>query len=159
MQLWGTWEEASLPLLLTLVRSRLRQVSWHLLAPFDITPQQYQVLMTLVDHPGLSHRELAEALVLDKPTATRILQALQRKAWIRILPHPHHGRKLRIELTPEGTALTGRLQAFRHTIRKGLERDLDPEERRTLRLLLRRLKENLDLMDSSLDAPSEPSDP
>ena len=156
MQLLVPWEEAGLPLMLTVVRSRLRQVSWHLLAPYGITPQQYQVLRALANKPGLCHRELAGALGLDKPTTTRILQALQRKNWVEVLPHPEHGRKLRLELTSEGHALVGRLQAFRETIRGGLEQGLDGQEKKALRALLLKLKHNLDRMDATLAAPSQP---
>lgn len=150
MQLLVPWEEAGLPLMLTVVRSRLRQVSWHLLAPYGVTPQQYQVLRALADKPGLCHRELAGALGLDKPTATRLLQALQRKGWVEVLPHPCHGRKLRLELSPEGQALVERLMAFRKTIREGLEQGLDEQERVAIRALLRKLKHNLDRMDAEL---------
>jgi DNA-binding MarR family transcriptional regulator len=156
MQLLVPWEEAGLPLLLTVVRSRLRQVSWRMLAPYGVTPQQYQVLRALADKPGLCHGELAGALGLDKPTATRLLQALQRKGWVEVLPHPCHGRKLRLELSAEGQALVDRLLAFRKTIRAGLEQGLTEAEQRQIRSLLQKLKTNLDQMDADLDAaPSE----
>ncbi len=157
MQLLVPWEEAGLPLMLTVVRSRLRQVSWHLLAPYGITPQQYQVLRALADKPGLCHGELAGALGLDKPTATRMLQALERKGWVEVLPHPCHGRKLRLELTPEGQGLVERLLTFRKTIREGLEQGLDSEERKAVRALLQKLKHNLDRMDAEFASASSKS--
>lgn len=154
MQLLVPWEEAGLPLMLTVLRSRLRQVSWRLLAPYGITPQQYQVLRALADKPGLCHGELASALGLDKPTATRLLQTLERKGWVLLKPHPCHGRKLQLELSDPGQELIGRLASFRKTIREGLERDLSPEERTVLRGLLRKLFDNLDRMDAESDSGS-----
>jgi DNA-binding MarR family transcriptional regulator len=151
MQLLIPWEDASLPLMLTVVRSRLRQVSWRLLAPYGITPQQYQVLRVLSDSPGLCHGQLAGALGLDKPTATRLLQALQRKGWVDVLPHPSHGRKLRLELSADGQALVTNLVPFRKTVREGLEEGLEPGERKALRDMLHKLKLNLDHMDEALD--------
>jgi DNA-binding MarR family transcriptional regulator len=153
MQLLIPWEEASLPLMLTVVRSRLRQVSWRLLAPYGITPQQYQVLRVLSDTPGLCHGQLAGALGLDKPTATRLLQALQRKGWVDVLPHPEHGRKLRLELSAQGQALVLSLVDFRKTVREGLERGLDDQERKAVRTLLHKLKLNLDHLDEALNTP------
>jgi DNA-binding IclR family transcriptional regulator len=73
-------------------------------------------------------------LGLDKPTATRILQALQRKGWVEMLPYPDHGRKLRLGLSHEGQALVARLLAFRKTIREGLEQGLDDEKRKAVRV-------------------------
>jgi len=149
MQLLVPWETASLPLMLTVVRSRLRQVSWRLLAPYGVTPQQYQVLRVLSDTPGLCHGELAGALGLDKPTATRMLQNLQRKGWVDVLPHPCHGRKLRLELSPAGQAMVDSLGEFRRTVREGLEQGLDEDERKAVRALLHKLKLNLDRLDEA----------
>ena len=156
MQLLVPWEEAALPLMISVVRSRMRQVSWHMLAPYGVTPQQFQVLRALEDKPGLCHGELVGALGLDKPTATRILQALQAKGWVEILPHPDHGRKLRLELSLEGRNLLDSLLVFRKTIRDGLEQDFDDEEKRAIRALLLKLKNNLDRMDAEQSTPSQP---
>ncbi|BDU77334.1 MarR family winged helix-turn-helix transcriptional regulator [Mesoterricola sediminis] len=133
--------------MLTVVRSRLRQVSWRLLAPYGVTPQQYQVLRVLSDAPGLCHSDLAGALGLDKPTATRILQNLRRKGWVEARACPGHGRRLHLELTEAGLALVGRLDAFRKTVREGLEADMSPAERQAVRDLLFKLKLNLDRLD------------
>ena len=149
MQLLIPWEEASLPLMLTVVRSRLRQVSWRLLAPHGLTPQQYQVLRVLSDTPGLCHGELAGALGLDKPSATRMLQTLERKGWVDVLPHPCHGRKLRLQLSASGQAVVAGLGSFRATVREGLEHGMDEDERKAVRALLHKLKNNLDRMDAA----------
>jgi MarR family transcriptional regulator, transcriptional regulator for hemolysin len=154
MQLLIPWEEASLPLMLTVVRSRLRQVTWHLLAPHGITPQQYQVLRVLSDAPGICHGELAGALGLDKPTTTRMIQALGRKGWVEVLPHASHGRKTRLELSAGGRAKVESLAEFRTTVREGLEAGLDDGERKAVRALLLKLKTNLDHLDGA-PAPSD----
>jgi len=152
MQLLIPWEDASLPLMLTVVRSRLRQVTWHLLAPHGITPQQYQVLRVLSDAPGLCHGQLAGALGLDKPTTTRMIQALVRKGWVDVLPHPSHKRKTRLELSVGGRAKVEELVPFRTAVREGLEAGLDEGERKAVRALLHKLKNNLDHLDG---APSD----
>ncbi|WP_005035767.1 MarR family winged helix-turn-helix transcriptional regulator [Holophaga foetida] len=141
------WDEAHLPLLLTLVRSRVKQVSLQFLAPHNLTPPQFQVLAVLESNPGICHKNLAGALGMDKPTATRILQTLQKKAWILIEPDPTHGRRLRIKLSPEGARVLGQIAEFRHTFREGLEEGMDPAERQQLRELLRRLMLNLDRLE------------
>lgn len=156
MQLLIPWDEASLPLMLSVVRSRLRQVAWRLLAPYGVTPQQYQVLRVLWDAPGVSHGELAGALGLDKPTTTRMLQILQRKGWVAVRPHPGHGRKLCLELSAEGLDLVERLAPFRQQMREGLEAGLDAGQRQAIRDLLFVLKENLDRIDEAIP-PAPPS--
>lgn len=147
-QLQIPWSEAHLPLLLTVVRSRIRQVSLRFLTPYDVTHQQFQVLALLERSPGICHKDLAGALGLDKPTATRILQALQRKGWIEVRSDPKHGRRLRIDLSETGRALMAELGGFRQFFREGLETGLSPEERQTLRDLLQRLMLNLDRLEA-----------
>jgi len=155
MQLLIPWEEASLPLMLSVVKSHLRQVSLRLLAPYGITPQQHQVLRVLADKPGLCHGELAGALGLDKPSATRLLHNVHGKGWVELLPHPTHKRKLRLELSAEGLALVARLATFRAAVREGLERGLDEGERQAIRALLHKLQHNLDRMDAE-SGPDRP---
>jgi len=154
MQLNIPWEEAHLPLLLTVVRSRIRQVSLHFLAPHDLTPQQFQVLAVLEGNPGICHKNLAGAIGIDKPTATRLLQTLQKKDWIRIQPDPKHGRRLVLDLSPEGARVLGQLSEFRQFFREGLEDGMEPAERQQLRDLLHRLMLNLDRLDQ-LSLPSK----
>jgi len=147
MQRLVSWEQASLPLMISSLKSRLRQVAWRRLAPFGITPEQFQALRTLEDRPGLCHGELACTLGLDKPSATRVIQGLARKGLAQILPSPRDGRKLCLVLTEAGTALMARVQPFRQSVREGLERGLEPEEQARLRALLGKLMDNLDAME------------
>jgi len=154
MKLNIPWEEAHLPLLLAVVRSRLRQVGLQHLAPFGLTPQQFQVLAVLESDPGICHKNLAGALGMDKPTATRLLQTLQKKGWILIQPDPKHGRRLCITLSPEGAGLMGQLKEFRLFFREGLEAGLEPTERQQLRDLLHKLMLNLDRLEQ-VSWPSE----
>jgi len=148
MQLLIPWDEASLPLMLTVVKSRMRQVSLRFLAPYGITPQQYQVLRVLSERPGLCHGGLAGALGLDKPSATRLLQSVERKGWVELFPHPANKRKLRLELSPEGLRMVDRLEAFRKTMREGLEEGLEEGERKAIRAILHKLHNNLDRMEA-----------
>lgn len=147
MQLNVPWNEAHLPLLLSVVRSRMRQVSLHFLAPHGLTPQQFQVLAVLETNSGICHKDLAGTIGMDKPTTSRLLQTLQRKGWILIQPDPAHRRRLRIGLSPEGARVIGQLDAFRQSFRAGMEEGMAPSERQQLRDLLRKLMLNLDRLE------------
>nr|WP_320132945.1 MarR family winged helix-turn-helix transcriptional regulator [uncultured Holophaga sp.] len=141
------WSEAPLPLLLTVVRGRLRQISLRHLAPFDLTHQQFQVMALVEKNPGICHKNVAAALGLDKPTATRLLQTLQKKGWLSVQPDQGHGRRLCITLSPEGTQHIAQLSGMRRFFREGLEEGLSPEERQQLRGLLHKLMTNLDRLE------------
>lgn len=148
MQLLVPWEEASLPLLLSFVRSRMRQVMGRMLVPFGVTPQQFQALRALARRPGISHGELAGTLGLDKPSATRLLQGLHRKGWLNTQPCPSHARRLQLRLTPSGEDLIHHLETFRQDFQQGVERDIPEQDLHQLRSILKQLTGNLDRMEA-----------
>jgi MarR family transcriptional regulator for hemolysin len=143
------WEDASLPLMLSVVRSRLKQVALKLLAPYGVTYIQFQMLRALFDSPGICHGHLAGALGLDKPTTTRVVQTLQRKGWVTLVPHAADGRKVRLDLSASGRELVESLAGFRGRVREAMEEGLSPEERRSIRALLLKIKTNLDRLDEA----------
>jgi MarR family transcriptional regulator, transcriptional regulator for hemolysin len=139
--------------MISALKSRLRQVAWRRLAPFGVTPEQFQALRALEDRPGLSHGQFTAALGLDKPSATRLLQGLARKGLARALPSPGDGRRQHLELTAGGRALLEDLRPFQRAIREGLDRGLAPEDLDRLRALLGTLMTNLEVLDASTPGP------
>jgi DNA-binding MarR family transcriptional regulator len=119
-----------------------------MLAPYGVTPLQYQALRAVGDGQGICHGQLAGTLGLDKPSATRLLQTLERKGWVRVRKAPCQGRKLAIELTEGGAALAARMDPFREAIRGGLDRGFSPLELAQLREFLKRLAHNLDRLEA-----------
>jgi DNA-binding MarR family transcriptional regulator len=78
-------------------------------------------LEALVRRGALTLNELAAHLYLDKSTASRVVDALERKGYVARRPHPQDGRALQLAPTPAGRALHGRI-----------ETDILEEERRLL---------------------------
>jgi DNA-binding MarR family transcriptional regulator len=67
---------------------------------FDITPEQYGILMLLREKAGLSQKEIGDVLFKDKPNISRMLDALERKRLI--LRQATDRRSFAIFLTEEG---------------------------------------------------------
>jgi DNA-binding MarR family transcriptional regulator len=155
MQLTDAWKAASLPHIITAVKSRLRQVAWRRLAPFGLSPQQYQLLMAVAEQQGRCHGDLARCTWMDKPTATRTLRALQDRGLVRAEADPLHRRRIQFRLEPEAQALIHELQDFRRYMREGMEQGLAPEERQLLRRLLGSVMDNLDRMEAELSQPAD----
>jgi DNA-binding MarR family transcriptional regulator len=64
--------------------ARLLEREWtRAFAPFELSPPQGFMLRSLIERPGLSQGELAEALTISRPTATRLLDGLERKGLVR----------------------------------------------------------------------------
>lgn len=153
MQLSSSWKTAHLPHIITAVKSRMRQVAWRGLAPYGLSPQQYQLIMAVAEQDGRCHGDLAKCTWMDKPTASRILRTLQDRGLVRSETDPSHRRKVLFHLEPEAEALVQELQGFRQFMRGGMEQGLDLEERSKLRALLGSVMDNLDRMEAELSAP------
>jgi DNA-binding MarR family transcriptional regulator len=154
MQLSIAWPTASLPHIITAVKSRMRQVAWRRLAPLGLSPQQYQLIMAVAEQDGRCHGDLARCTWMDKPTATRILRTLQDRGLVRAESDPNHRRKVLFRLEPQAEALVEELQGFRQFMREGMERGLQASERTQLRALLGSVMDNLDRMEAELSEPA-----
>jgi len=153
MQLSTSWPTASLPHIVTAVKSRMRQVAWRRLAPHGLSPQQYQLIMAVAEQKGRCHGDLAKCTWMDKPTASRILRTLQDRGLVRAEPDPTSRRRILFSLEPEAESLVQALQGFRQYMREGMEQGLDADERARLRVLLGAVMDNLDRMEAELSEP------
>jgi DNA-binding MarR family transcriptional regulator len=155
MQLKASWKTASLSHVITAVKSRMRQVAGRRLAPYGLTPQQFQLLMAVAEKDGRCHGDLARGTWMDKPTATRILRTLQDRGLVRAAADPAHRRRVLFHLMPEAEPLVQQLRGFRQSMREGMEQGLAPEDRDRLRDILASVMDNLDRMDAELTGSGE----
>jgi len=153
MQLSASWKTASLPHIITAVKSRMRQVAWRRLAPFGLSPQQYQLIMAVAEENGRCHGDLAKCTWMDKPTASRILRTLQDRNLVSAEPDPSHRRRVLYRLEPAGRQLVESLLSFRQYMREGMELGIAAEERAQLRVLLGSVMDNLDRMETEISDP------
>jgi len=70
---------------------------------FDMTPEQYGILVLLLEAEGCSQKEIGDVLFKDKPNISRMLDALERKRLI--LRQATDRRRYAIFLTEEGRKL------------------------------------------------------
>ena len=77
----------------------------------DISITQCWALEALKRCGSLSLNQLAAELYLEKSTASRVVDALERKGYVQRTPHPEDGRALLLVLTPAGADLYGRIEA------------------------------------------------
>lgn len=77
----------------------------------DISVTQCYALETLVQRGPSTLAALAEALLLDKSTVSRVVDALERKGYAVRRPHPDDRRALLLEPTVAGRRLHARIDA------------------------------------------------
>ena len=70
-----------------------------------LTRSQWLVLSLLHRHPGISQSELAEMLEVERATAGRMIDRMERRNWLVRRPDPADRRINRLFLTAEAEAV------------------------------------------------------
>jgi|SRR6185369_11700333 len=105
----------------------------------DVSVSQCYALEALVRQGGMTLNDLAAHLYLDKSTASRVIDSLERKGYVARTPHPSDGRSLLLEPTPPGRELHQRIEMDIVAEEKALLADFDPEIRQAMANLIARL--------------------
>ena len=148
-----TLTHASIGTLAAAVRRRMKHVVATRLAPYDLTLQQFWVILVLLEKGPTSLHPLAQLVWMDDPTASRVVKAMVARGLLQTQPDPKHGRRILISLQPGTLPLAEELQELAQAIRAGLVAGLDPEQQELMRQGLSQLIVNLDTM--LTDIPGE----
>ena len=105
----------------------------------DISVTQCYALETLVRQGEKTLNDLAAQLYLDKSTASRVVDALERKGYVTRRPHPDDRRALLLEATAAGRELEGRIRDSILAEERSLLAGFAPEVRQGMAQLLRQL--------------------
>lgn len=109
------------------------------LAPFELTPGLFGVMVLIDSNPGLNQSRLGVAMGVDRSTVVAVIDRLQARGLVTRKPSTADRRAHRLTLTPKGKAL---LEAAVPEVRAHEARiaeALTPEERATLLALLEKL--------------------
>lgn len=106
---------------------------------YDVSITQSHALERLARHGAMTLNEFAASLFLEKSSASRLADGLERKGYITRRPHPEDGRYVQIELAKRGRALAAQLQEDLVDERAEMLLDLSPRDRRTVIRSLSRL--------------------
>jgi len=98
--------------------------------PFDITVDQWEILVVLWEREGITQKELAERLHKDQTNVARMLFKLEKKGFIYRVVHETDRRSLRVYLTPKGhevkdDILAPSIEAYKNTIKGLSEEEVD----------------------------------
>jgi MarR family transcriptional regulator, organic hydroperoxide resistance regulator len=110
-------------------------------SPEDLTLGQYYLLKPLARGDELPLCELAESAGIAAPTATRIVDGLERDGLLRRERSQRDRRTVLVSLTPEGRKRVQRKRRQLKQRRERLYEQLEPGEREQSERLLRHLAE------------------
>ncbi len=96
----------------------------------DISVTQCYALQSLTRGGAMTLNALASDLMLDKSTASRVVETLERKGYIRRTPHPDDARAVQITVSAKGRALCGRIERELMDEERAVIANIDPDVRR-----------------------------
>lgn len=108
---------------------------------YDVSVTQCWALEALLRRGSLKLNELAGELYLDKSTASRVVNALERKGYVERARHPEDGRSVVLTVTRSGARLYGQIEENMVSQERRLLAGFDPDVRRSMIELLGRLAE------------------
>lgn len=82
------------------------------LAPMNIRPAQYSVLLVIGSNPGLSQSDLAEALAIERARLVHLLDKLEKRGLTERQASPTDRRSHALHLTAEGQKVLKQLKAL-----------------------------------------------
>ena len=135
--------EASVGFLLAKAYQKLFARFRDLLAPYNITPQQFALLAFLWRQDGLSQVELAEKTEVDRTTLSGLIDRLEKQELVRRQPNPGDRRAWLVTLTAAGRELEKVLPPLVIQLRQQVSRKLSSDEYNQLCSLLNKLRGGL----------------
>lgn len=130
-------------------------------AGFDITPEQWSVLLHLWREEGPSQQTLADLTDRDKPTITRMIDAMEKRGLVTRVGHRADGRVKQIFLTEAGHAAKAGLASHGQEALDEALRGIDPADLASLLSVLERVRANLESLnyEDYSDANTTPEKP
>ena len=99
----------------------------------------FSVLSLIHHNPGITSRQLCDALNLLPPNLVGKIGALEKRGLLLRQPHPQDGRALGLHLTPAGRQLMAQAEVAALELERQVASALTPAEHRSLLRLLQKV--------------------
>lgn len=107
------------------------------LAPVDVRPAQYSILILIAANPGRSQAAIGRALGIERARLARMLHELERRKWIERRAAAGDGRSHALFLTAAGDKALARIKALTARHEAQMVELIGPKRRMLLLELLR----------------------
>jgi DNA-binding MarR family transcriptional regulator len=109
------------------------------MAEFDLRPVDFSVLSLIGHNPGITSRELCNALNILPPNMVGFLKAFEKRDLIERTPHPTDGRAMGLSLTKKGQQLMQKAEVAAIESDASAAHQLSAAEQKTLMRLLQKI--------------------
>jgi DNA-binding MarR family transcriptional regulator len=114
------------------------------MADFDLRPVDFSVLSLIGHNPGITSRELCNALNILPPNMVGFLKAFEKRELIDRTPHPTDGRAMGLSLTKKGQQLMQKAEVAAIESDASAAHQLSAAEQKTLMRLLQKIYRTTD---------------
>lgn len=114
------------------------------MAEFDLRPVDFSVLSLIGHNPGITSRELCNALNILPPNMVGFLKAFEKRDLIERTPHPTDGRAMGLSLTKKGQQLMQKAELAAIESDASAAHQLSAAEQKTLMRLLQKIYRTTD---------------
>lgn len=136
-------EDKGIGFLLTDTARLLRKLIDRRLQRFGLTRAQWSVLAILANRDGLSQSELADELEIERSTAGRLIDHVERNGWIERRPIPGDRRQWGVCLTPQSRPLISDVTKIILETRAEMLHGLSAQQQSEIIIAMLRVKANL----------------
>jgi DNA-binding MarR family transcriptional regulator len=136
-------EDRGVGFLLTEAARLLRKLLDRRLQPLGLTRAQWSVLATLAIRDGQSQSHLAEVLEIEKTTAGRLIDHLEKSGWVERRPIPGDRRLWGVFLTGRARPLIAEVERVVLESRAQMLAGLAPDQQQGLSAALQSVKTQL----------------
>ena len=119
--------------MLNILQKKFRQ------AGYDITVEQWTLLINIRNADGQSQQQLAELVYLDKTTIARVAAGLEKKGLISRESHSTDRRQKLLVVTAQGTAMLAALKPVVLAAQQQVLQGMDSEKLKTCREVLQQV--------------------
>ena len=110
----------------------LRKLIDRRLQPLGLSRAQWSVLATLSNHEGVSQSQISQELEIEKSTAGRLIDQVEKSGWIERRPIPGDRRLWSIHLTDQARQLLVEIERVIMHAREDMLRGLSEEQQKLL---------------------------
>lgn len=121
----------------------LRKLIDRRLQPLGLSRAQWSVLAILSNHDGLSQSQISDGIEIEKSTAGRLIDQVEKSGWIERRPIPGDRRLWGVHLTDQARELIAEVERVILQTRTEMLRGLSAEQQQNLSEILQTVKSNL----------------
>ena len=125
------------------VNRKLRTVFDARVKEYGLTLARARTLLTLIEEEGLYQKELAEVLEIENATMVRLIDGLERQAFVERQAVEGDRRAKRIVMTAEGKKLAEQVVSLAADVRSDLLESVTDDELNTALNVMRKMAESM----------------